>query len=355
MKLSPLDIRKQSFDTALRGYSKEDVDAFLQMVSEQWEEMLDEQRRLEDQVESLEDKMDHYQQVEEALQEALQTARENSEQKLENARRKAELMIQEAEARGDEIKREAREDREVMRHQVDQLQERRDEVVARLRAFLMSEMELLMRFDDEDPDALREALPDHLAQHVSGEQPGGAEPSEAESPEAEPSGGEASTAGREEAPTRAGRPGTERSPKTGPVQAESSHAESHQFREEAPSGDAIEGVVSEEVVNRERAPDEEKTARPPGAQETQQPRRPADGEEPGNSEEPVEHAPSPDAPSPDASSPTEEGDETDHLMNFLEQFENAQPAPGASSEQEPSPQESPPADRRGDREDPQHP
>ena len=50
MKLSPMDIRKQEFDSALRGYSTDDVEAFLQMVSEQWEELLDEQRRLEEQV-----------------------------------------------------------------------------------------------------------------------------------------------------------------------------------------------------------------------------------------------------------------------------------------------------------------
>ena len=187
MKLSPMDIRKQEFDSALRGYSTDDVEAFLQMVSEQWEELLDEQRRLEEQVRSLQDKLEHYEEVEEALQEALRTARENSEQKIENAEKKAALMVQEAETRADEIKREAREDREVLRRQVDQLQERRDKTVAGLRAFLMSEMELLLRFDGEDLEALRQSLPDELAQHVSGGETRSEDPAEeAPAPAAEP-------------------------------------------------------------------------------------------------------------------------------------------------------------------------
>jgi hypothetical protein len=96
-------------------------------------------------------------------------------------------MMQEAETRADEIKREAREDREVLRRQVDQLQERRDKTVAGLRAFLMSEMELLLRFDGEDPEALRQSLPDELAQHVSGSETRSEDAAEeAPAPAAEP-------------------------------------------------------------------------------------------------------------------------------------------------------------------------
>ena len=342
MKLSPLDIRKQSFNTSLRGYSKDDVEAFLQMVSEQWEEMLDEQRRLEDQVEALEGKMEHYQQVEEALQEALQTARENSEQKIENAERKAKLMIQEAEAQGDEIKREAREEREVMRRQVGQLHDRRDEVVSRLRAFLMSEMELLLRFDDEDPDALREALPDHLAQHLgsAAPQPGGATPPpEGEQPSRDaaarddapaPSAAAGSASSSEPAPaappSAAAQDAAQQAPQATSAQAGSPRAEGYERHEEVSSGDDFDLPVSEDLSEATSLPSDE--ANPPSPEQqtatTASPsasaEAPAEKKPPAENESPTENA------SPEQTSPEEESEEAGDVTDVLDQFENAPPA-----------------------------
>ena len=60
MNLTPLNIRKQDFDKSLRGYDPEEVEAFLDTVATQWEEMEDERRRLENKVQELENQMDHY-------------------------------------------------------------------------------------------------------------------------------------------------------------------------------------------------------------------------------------------------------------------------------------------------------
>ena len=37
MKITPQDIHKQEFKTGMRGYDKDEVDAFLQMIAEQFE------------------------------------------------------------------------------------------------------------------------------------------------------------------------------------------------------------------------------------------------------------------------------------------------------------------------------
>jgi len=147
MKLSPLDIKKQEFARTLRGIDADEVQAFLDMLAGQWEDMLAQQRRTEDRVHELKAKMEHYERVEEALQEALRTARQSSQQALENAKQEADLIIRKATAQGDDITRGAAKRRDQLELEVGELLGRRDEIVARLRAFLMSEAELLARFD----------------------------------------------------------------------------------------------------------------------------------------------------------------------------------------------------------------
>lgn len=159
MKLSPLEIKKQEFARSFRGYDVEEVQAFLQMVAGQWESLMEQNRRLEEQVTELEHKIEHYEKVEEALQDALETARENAQQKLENAEEKADQLVREAEMKAERIREEAQDERYAIRREVSELQHRRQEIVTRLRAFLMSEMEMLAEYEGDDPIGFIKLLP----------------------------------------------------------------------------------------------------------------------------------------------------------------------------------------------------
>ena len=159
MRITPLDIRKQEFSRRMRGDDPEEVQAFLKVVAEQWEEAMEEQRRLESRLHDQERKLQHYERVEEALQEALRTARQSARQAEEVAERKAAQIIREAEGRAEEIKREAEGDRLRIKRETTKLESRRNEVVARLRAFLMSELELLAHFEGSDPVGFIKLLP----------------------------------------------------------------------------------------------------------------------------------------------------------------------------------------------------
>ncbi len=180
MKLSSLDIRKQEFGRAFRGYDKEEVHAFLQMLSNQWQELVDEKARLEEKMREQEMKLSHYMKVEEALEQALQTARESSRQAIENAERKAKALIEEAEARAEDIKREAEEERHQIKREAAKITGRRHEIVARLRAFLMSEMELLAHYEGDDPIGFIKLLPGKQAAPAAPERMLSESPSQAE-------------------------------------------------------------------------------------------------------------------------------------------------------------------------------
>ena len=158
MRLSPLDIKKQEFSRKLRGIDDDEVHAFLDQVASQWGDMQDEQRRLQDRVRDLENKLEHYEKVEEALQEALQTARDSSEERLRNAEEKARVIKEEAESKARRVVQDARGQRQQFKQDIQALSTRRDELVARLRGFLSSELEILARFEGEDPRGYIENL-----------------------------------------------------------------------------------------------------------------------------------------------------------------------------------------------------
>lgn len=154
MRISPLDIKKQEFSrTIRRGYDPEEVQAFLDMLASQWEDLLADQRRTEEKVRELKAKMDHYEKVEEALQEALRTARESSKHTLDNAKQEAVLIIKQAKAEGEDLSREAVKRRDGLIKESNELLGRRDEIVARLRSFLRAESEILERFEGRHADA----------------------------------------------------------------------------------------------------------------------------------------------------------------------------------------------------------
>ena len=169
MRLFPLDIKKQEFTRTLRGYDQDEVQAFLDMLAGQWEALLAEQRRTEEKVREIKAKMQHYQKVEEALQETLLTARESSQQALENARHEAALLVRKAVGESEDLTRDALRQRDQFMHEVQGLIGRRDEIVARLRAFLMSEAELLTRFEERDVERFFERAPEAPAPEAAQE------------------------------------------------------------------------------------------------------------------------------------------------------------------------------------------
>ncbi|MEM8601029.1 MAG: DivIVA domain-containing protein [Bacteroidota bacterium] len=149
--LDPLQIRNQEFTSAFRGISEEEVRNFLREVSRQWDDLLNENRRLQARVQELDGKIAHYVRIEEALQEAVQSARENARRTQETAEQRAKLITEEAEMRAQQLVQDAEHERYLAKQDLTKLNNRISEVTARLRAFHMSELEILASFTGEEP------------------------------------------------------------------------------------------------------------------------------------------------------------------------------------------------------------
>ncbi len=150
MKLTALEIKQQSFEKSLRGYNKDEVQAFLNLVSNEWEHLVAKNRELEQKIDNLEEKLKHYERVEEALHETLQTAKESAEQKLSGARKDARNKIEKAEMEAETIVREAQQQRQQIRQSILRLLDRRKEIIGGIRSYLELAQESLDQFSKDE-------------------------------------------------------------------------------------------------------------------------------------------------------------------------------------------------------------
>jgi cell division initiation protein len=111
MRLTPADIRQQQFAVKLiRGFDPQEVDAFLEEVADDFEELSRENALLKEQLVSLEERGKGVEAREKTLHETLVTTQKIAEEFKDNARREAELVLREAHLRADKFMQEAREE-----------------------------------------------------------------------------------------------------------------------------------------------------------------------------------------------------------------------------------------------------
>lgn len=150
MKLTALEIKQQQFDKSLRGYDTAEVNAFLGLVSSEWEHMVSKVKEMEMQIEKLNEKLKHYERVEQALHETLQTAKDSADQKLVGAKKDAKNIIEKAEIEADSIVREANQQRQQIRQSVLMLLDRREEIIGGIRSYLDIASESLKQFAKDE-------------------------------------------------------------------------------------------------------------------------------------------------------------------------------------------------------------
>ena len=191
MDLTPLDVRKKKddFKRAMRGYDPAQVDSFLDIVADRFEQLVGDHRSLTERVEVLREQLESYRQREKALNEALLAAQELREEARSQAERDAAIRLREAETHAEAILLDAD---QAIRHS----QRRIDDVYARRSQLLRSLRGLVDRFGDflDLEETRLESEPDDVTQLLNRLE-GDAEPTETAD-----AGGEAPPADVEEVP-----------------------------------------------------------------------------------------------------------------------------------------------------------
>ena len=168
MKLTPLEIKQQQFEKSLRGYDVVDVQAFLTLVSNEYEHLLTKNKELENQIEKLSDRVKHYERVEEALHETLQTTKESVARKMDNARSEAKNTTDKAQMEAEAIITEASQQKVQIRQSILRLLDRRDEIISGISSYLENAKSSIDKFSKDEMNIF--SLPADLASDESEEE-----------------------------------------------------------------------------------------------------------------------------------------------------------------------------------------
>ena len=103
--ISSQDIRNVTFDKTMRGYRSEDVDAFLQQVASDMEQLSAEKAETEQKLYILAQKIEEYRKDEDNLKTALLNAQRMGENVIKEAKQKAESILREAGIKAEDVAR----------------------------------------------------------------------------------------------------------------------------------------------------------------------------------------------------------------------------------------------------------
>lgn len=107
MRVTPLEIRQKSFEKKLRGYDSQEVDAFLQSLSHEWERLMDDLRDQKLKLENTERDLFKLKEVENSLYKTLKAAEETGANLLEQAKKEASDVLRNAQMEADTMRNDA--------------------------------------------------------------------------------------------------------------------------------------------------------------------------------------------------------------------------------------------------------
>lgn len=105
--ISASDIRDKRFEKVAFGYKQEEIDDFLAMLIEEFDEIDAEREDLHSKIQILADKVREYRQDEDALKDALLGAQKQGHKVVAEAQEKADEIIAQAESKANELIEEA--------------------------------------------------------------------------------------------------------------------------------------------------------------------------------------------------------------------------------------------------------
>jgi len=103
VRLTPLDIRNHRYSTRLRGLDGAEVEAFVRLIAEDYEDMIRENEVLHDKVQRLEAQVEGLSSNEKLLQDTIVTAQHLSEDLKKTAIKESEVLVSEAEVKAEKI------------------------------------------------------------------------------------------------------------------------------------------------------------------------------------------------------------------------------------------------------------
>jgi cell division initiation protein len=153
VKITPLDLRKQEFKKAMRGYDVHEVDAFLEMVAKEMEGLLRENGVMLERLRELDQKIEDYRSMEKTLQGTLTSAQKTADDLKKNAEKEAELILRNTKIKATHLVEEARAKMANLQAEVTALEEQKEVFIARFKSMIEIQQRLLEAHSSRKPAA----------------------------------------------------------------------------------------------------------------------------------------------------------------------------------------------------------
>jgi cell division initiation protein len=150
MRISPMDMRQQRFKTAMRGYDRTEVVAFLTEAADDYEHAMREIDRLRGDLMRMEALLAEHRDRENNLRDTLLTAQRLSEELKDSAQSEAKLIVREAQLRADVLIQKAQVRLEELDHDVNELKLRRLDAEGHVEATIQALYRALEFIRDQD-------------------------------------------------------------------------------------------------------------------------------------------------------------------------------------------------------------
>ena len=101
--IAPIEIENKEFKKGIRGYKEDEVDEFLDLVKEDYEQLYRENTELKERLRLYQDQISKYENIEETLNATLITAQRAAEDTCSAANKKARIVVEEADLKARQI------------------------------------------------------------------------------------------------------------------------------------------------------------------------------------------------------------------------------------------------------------
>lgn len=149
--LTPLDIENKKFSKQMmNGYSVDEVDDFLDEVTENYEKAYKEANESRKKIDDLTKELEHYKSIESTLQSTLVMAQTTAEEVKNVARQQADQIIKDAKGNAQKSVDDLEQEIVLKKKELEDVKKQFDIYKAKMESLLISQLELLKDINKED-------------------------------------------------------------------------------------------------------------------------------------------------------------------------------------------------------------
>ncbi len=171
MKVTPLDLRQAKLRVVMRGYDRNEVDALLNEVADDYEQALREADRLHQELLRLEAVVAEHREHERNLRNTLLTAQRLSDEIREHAEQESRRILEEAESRADLILQQTQSRVEDVQREIDALKLKRRDVETTLQSTIATLRNALEFVREQDQKEREDKILLHRPRQLAAEPP----------------------------------------------------------------------------------------------------------------------------------------------------------------------------------------